>query len=68
MQTCYSLCVKTSSKVSIPEHGRPATSSIRFRPEDWTLIETLQEKTGVSSVTDLIRMALRSLATKEGVR
>lgn len=55
-------------KETAVQNVRPATSSLRFRPEDWRLVESLQEKTGVSSVTDLVRMALRALAAKEGVK
>lgn len=60
--------MKTPKRIAAPETLRPATSSLRFRAEDWTLIETLQKKTGVGSVTDLVRMALRALAAKEGVK
>ena len=45
----------------------PATSSIRFHADDWALIEKLQKKTRLRSVTELIRMALGALAEKEGV-
>lgn len=60
--------VKRPPKVLVSQPPRPATSSIRFRGEDWDLVEKLQKKTGIGSVADLVRMALRALAVKEGVK
>ncbi len=62
---CYSCLVKSPKKNVGLQKLRPATSSIRWREEDWELIEKLQKKIGVSSVTDLSRMGLRALAEKE---
>lgn len=57
-----------SPKKTAAKPAMPPTSSIRFRAEDWAVIEALQKKTGVSSVTELVRLALRALAAKEGMR
>jgi len=46
----------------------PAVTSIRLRPEDHALIRRLQKKLGVGNVTDLLRQALRALASKEGLK
>jgi hypothetical protein len=43
-------------------------SSIRWRPEDWKRIEQLRKKTGIRTVTELVRAALGALAAKEGVQ
>ena len=40
---------------------------IRFTPDDVRLLDRLQKKTGVQSRADIVRLALRALAQKEGV-
>lgn len=44
----------------------PKPSTIRWRPADQKLIDALSKKLGVKS-SELVRMGLRALATKEGV-
>jgi len=41
--------------------------SIRWRLEDRLLIDRLRRKTGIRSVTELVRKALRDCAEKEGL-
>ncbi len=61
--------MKTAPKKTGPRPAPgPATSSLRWRPEDWALIEALRQRTGVASVSELARMALRALAAKEGLQ
>lgn len=43
------------------------TTTIRLTEQDQRLIDELQEFTGIQSMTDLIRFAIRELARKEGV-
>jgi hypothetical protein len=40
---------------------------VRFSPEDRKILVALRKKLGVQSVSEILRMALRALATKEGV-
>jgi hypothetical protein len=40
---------------------------IRFTDQDRKVVTALRDKLGVKNISDLIRMALRALATKEGV-
>ena len=40
---------------------------IRLTPEDRKVIVALQKKLGVQAVSEIVRMGLRALATKEGV-
>ena len=47
---------------------RPETTNVRLREEDWVLIDALRAKTGAGNVSEVIRQALRALATKEGVK
>jgi hypothetical protein len=47
---------------------RPQTSSIRWNEDDWRLIAGLQKKTGIRSVAELVRKALRDCAQKEGLK
>lgn len=59
--------MKNSRKVT-PRKGtsaRKETSTVRWRPEDWELIERLKKKTGIGNMTDLLRKALRDSAEKE---
>jgi hypothetical protein len=48
--------------------NRHPQTAVRFTPEDLALIERLQKKLGIMTRADLIRLALRSLATEHGVR
>lgn len=41
--------------------------AIRFTKEDLEIIEAIQAKTGISTRTDVLRLALRRLAASEGV-
>jgi len=41
--------------------------AIRFQPEDLALIEEIQAKTGISTRTDVLRVAIRKMAAAEGV-
>jgi len=47
------------------KHGD--TQAVRFSSEDRKLIEALRKKTGIQAVSELLRLGLRALATKEGV-
>lgn len=40
---------------------------IRFTEEDLDLIEAIKARTGISNRTDVIRLAIRRLATAEGI-
>ena len=42
------------------------TTGIRFTPQDRKLINMLSKKLGVT-ITQIVRLGLRALATKEGV-
>lgn len=50
------------------EPPAPETSTVRWRPEDWDLIVRLQKKTGVRTVSELLRKALRDCAAKEDLK
>jgi hypothetical protein len=43
------------------------TVGVRFSTEDYRLAAALQKKLGVKALSEVVRMALRALATKEGV-
>lgn len=43
-------------------------TTMRFTPADQALLAKLSEHTGISNQTDVIRMALRALAEREGLR
>jgi Arc/MetJ-type ribon-helix-helix transcriptional regulator len=43
------------------------TTTIRLTEQDQKVIDELQEFTGIQSVTELIRLALRELARQNGV-
>ena len=42
------------------------TSGIRYTPDDKKILDALRKKLGVDQ-TQIVRLALRALATKEGV-
>jgi hypothetical protein len=42
-------------------------SAVRFTPQDLAILEALQEKLGIGSRTDVIRLALRRLAALEQI-
>lgn len=42
------------------------TSSIRFTPDDRKILTVLRKRLGVNT-TQIVRLAIRALATKEGV-
>lgn len=66
---CYITRMKPpSKKVTPPALPGVGSSNIRWRPEDQELIAALQKKTGIGSMTDLARLALRALAQKEGIQ
>lgn len=52
----------------VMSQARPQTSSIRWNEDDWRLIAGLQKKTGIRSVAELVRKALRDCAQKEGLK
>lgn len=41
--------------------------AVRLSDEDLALVEALRSKTGVWSTAEVVRMALRALAEREGV-
>jgi hypothetical protein len=41
---------------------------MRFTPADLAILDALQEHTGISNQTDVLRLALRALADREGLR
>ncbi len=41
--------------------------AIRFTKDDLALIEAIQAKTGISTRTDVLRVAIRKFAASEGV-
>lgn len=43
------------------------TTTIRLTDDDQEVIDALQKKTGIQSLTDLIRFALRIMAQTENV-
>lgn len=43
-------------------------TTIRLRAEDEARVAKLLEATGASNVSELVRLALRALAKKEGVK
>jgi hypothetical protein len=45
----------------------PKPSTIRWSDADYKLIKALKAKLGILSAAELIRLALRTLAQKEGV-
>ena len=45
----------------------PKPSTIRWSAADYRLIKALKGKLGILSAAELIRLALRTLAKKEGV-
>jgi hypothetical protein len=55
------------SKKKAAAAPRLETSTVRWTDEDRALIERLQKKTGIRSVTELLRKALRDAAVKEGL-
>jgi hypothetical protein len=55
-----------SNKKPITPEPPPETSSIRWRPEDWQMIAQLQKETGIESVSELLRLALRALKKQLG--
>ena len=61
------MSTKKIAKNKARPETRPATSSIRWSPEDWKLIDKLQKKTGIRSWTEVVRKALRDSAEKEGL-
>ena len=42
-------------------------TAIRFTDEDVALVAALRQKLGVISTTEVVRMALRALAERQGV-
>jgi len=44
---------------------RPDVSHVRFNQQDWEVIERLRKKTGILSIAELLRKALRDSAAKE---
>jgi len=44
-----------------------APTTVRWTDSDSELLALLQEKTGIVSMSDLVRQAIRALAQKEGV-
>ena len=57
-----------ANKRAGPKAPPSRISSVRFRPEDVRLIEQLQKDTGIESVTDLLRLALRTLGRERGLK
>jgi len=57
-----------ANKRDAPKASPSRISSVRFRPEDVRLIEQLQKDTGIESVTDLLRLALRTLGRERGLK
>ena len=47
---------------------KPDVSTVRWTDEDWRLITALRKHTGILSLADLLRKALRDAAQKEGVK
>jgi hypothetical protein len=43
-------------------------TTMRFTPADLAILDALQEHTGISNQTDVLRLALRALADREGLR
>jgi hypothetical protein len=42
-------------------------TAFRFTPEDMAILDAVQRKTGIVSRTELLRMAIRTLAAAQGV-
>jgi metal-responsive CopG/Arc/MetJ family transcriptional regulator len=45
----------------------PQTTTVRFTDDDLRLLEAIQEKTGIVSRSEVLRLAIRALAAQEGV-
>lgn len=43
-------------------------TTVRFNPEDLALIDALSEKLGLDSRTQVLRVAIRALADREGIK
>lgn len=46
---------------------KAVVAGVRFSPEDERIANALQKKLGIKALSELVRMALRTLATKEGI-
>jgi hypothetical protein len=57
-------CVKVCNMV---RQKKATASGVRFTADDQKLLEALQKKTGINAVSEVLRMALRALAEKQGV-
>ena len=42
-------------------------TAVRFTPEDLEILDAVQRRTGIMSRTEVIRMAIRALATAQGI-
>lgn len=51
----------------VKQKQHPQSVGVRFDPADYKLIAALQRKLGVKNLSEVVRMGLRALATKEGV-
>lgn len=56
-----------NTRRTVLSEPKPETSSVRWTAEDWKIITALRAKTGIRSVAELLRKALRDCAEKEGL-
>lgn len=42
-------------------------TALRFTPDDFAILDALQTRTGIGSRTDVVRLAIRTLAAAQGI-
>lgn len=51
----------------VMRQNKPEIANVRLTPDDQKIIGLLMKKLGITTVSQVVRQALRAFATKEGI-